>query len=403
MPRCGVVADLSADAFAQRVVECNAIAQAHEQDHPLIALPVLADADAFQHFRQLFDLAIDFRSADAHAAGIEGGVGAPVDDHAIVCGQHRVVAVAPHARLALEICGAIFAAVGIIPERNRHRRKWRGAGEFAGLFAHRLARLVEDFHSHAEATALQFATPHRAYRTTEREARNDVGAAGNRGQQHAFLHIAIDVIETFRHQRRAGRQNGPERRQLVRFARTHAGLFGCANPLRAGAEHADAEFVDKIPQRIRIRMHGRAVVQHHGGTDREAGYQPVPHHPAAGGVEENTVVALQVRVQHQFFQVLDQRAAGTMHDALGNTGGARGIHDVERMIEWHGDELRLRAFERLHEIRQQHGVAQTGERGRRRQIGHHHQFADAVDAIEHAANFFQRVKALAAVGVAVSA
>ena len=32
-------------------------------------------------------------------------------------------------------------------------------------------------------------------------------------------------------------------------------------------------------------------------------------------------------------QMLDQAAAGTMHDALGHACSARGIQDVERMIE----------------------------------------------------------------------
>src|SRR3546814_4600507 len=74
------------------------------------------------------------------------------------------------------------------------------------------------------------------------------------------------------------------------FTRLDAGRFHRADPLGAGAEHADAELVDQIPQRIRAGPCRVAVVQHHGGAHCQARHQPVPHHPAAGGVrsEEHT-------------------------------------------------------------------------------------------------------------------
>ena len=51
----------------------------------------------------------------------------------------------------------IFVAVGIVPEADRHRREGLGAGQLAGLAAHRLAVVIEDLHLHAEAAALQLA------------------------------------------------------------------------------------------------------------------------------------------------------------------------------------------------------------------------------------------------------
>src|SRR5690348_1491482 len=104
----GVGADLMLDPLAQVIVEPGAFAQAHEQDYALVALPALADRDRFQHFRQLFDLAIDFRGTDAHAAGIERCIRATVDDDAVVLGQFGAVAVAPHARHLREIRGAVL-------------------------------------------------------------------------------------------------------------------------------------------------------------------------------------------------------------------------------------------------------------------------------------------------------
>ena len=44
----------------------------------------------------------------------------------------------------------------------------------------------------------------------------------------------------------------------------------------------------------------------------------------------------EVGVQHQLLQMLKQRPAGAVHHALRQAGGARGVHDVERVIERRG-------------------------------------------------------------------
>jgi hypothetical protein len=41
-------------------------------------------------------------------------------------------------------------------------------------------------------------------------------------------------------------------------------------------------------------------------------------------------------VQLVLLEVLQQRAAVAVHDALGNAGGARGEHDEQRVIEGRG-------------------------------------------------------------------
>ena len=110
---------------AQRVVELRAGAQAHEEDDAHVVVPVLADGERLEHLGDLLDLAVDLRGADAHAAGVERGVGAAVDDHAAVLGPFGEVAVAPDAGEALEIGGVVFGAVGIVPEADRHRRNGR--------------------------------------------------------------------------------------------------------------------------------------------------------------------------------------------------------------------------------------------------------------------------------------
>ncbi len=69
--------------------------------------PVLADHQRFEHFRQLFDLAVDLRRADAHPARVQRRVGTAVDDHAVMCGELREVAVAPDVGETLEIGGTV--------------------------------------------------------------------------------------------------------------------------------------------------------------------------------------------------------------------------------------------------------------------------------------------------------
>ena len=82
-----------------------------------------------------------------------------------------------------------------------------------------------------------------------------------------------------------------------------------------------------------VGMDRRSVVEHQRRLRGERRHQPVPHHPAAGGEVEDSIAAADVAVELMLFQVLDQRPAGAMHDALGDAGRARRKHDVERMVE----------------------------------------------------------------------
>src|SRR3546814_11413455 len=91
---------------------------------------------------------------DAHAARIEGGVGAAVDDDAVVPGQLDEVAVAPDARIGLEVGGAVALVVRVVPEADRHAGKGLHADQLALLAGHRPAPVVVDRYRHAEAAAL---------------------------------------------------------------------------------------------------------------------------------------------------------------------------------------------------------------------------------------------------------
>ena len=91
--------------------------------------------------------------------------------------------------------------------------------------------------------------------------------------------------------------------------------------------------VGELPQHAAAVDERRAVVQQQRRAGREARHEPVPHHPAAGREVEQAVAGLHVAVQQVLLQVLQQRAAGAVHDALRHAGRARRVQDVERMIE----------------------------------------------------------------------
>ena len=150
---------------------------------------VLADGDALEHFVDLLDLAIDLGGADAHAARVQHGVRAAVDDEAVVLRQLGIVAVTPHAGKALEVGRAILRAVG---DRSRTRSASRetAARNQLALSRARAAVFVEDLDRHAEAAALHFAATDRQQRIAEREAGNDVGAAGDRREADVRLDVA---------------------------------------------------------------------------------------------------------------------------------------------------------------------------------------------------------------------
>ena len=80
-------------------------------------------------------------------------------------------------------------------------------------------------------------------------------------------------------------------------------------------------------------MERRAVVEHERRLRRERGDEPVPHHPAARREVEDAVAAADVAVELVLLQVLEQRAAGAVDDALRHAGGAGRIQDVERVVE----------------------------------------------------------------------
>ncbi len=81
-------------------------------------------------------------------------------------------------------------------------------------------------------------------------------------------------------------------------------------------------------------------------------------------------MALQVGVQQMLLLVLQQSAAGTVHDALRNAGRSGRIENVDGMVERQLDELQWRAV--LAEFVPVLGIPQPIERRIRLHVGDHY-------------------------------
>src|SRR5260221_8179028 len=191
MARRGVLANLRLDFADQFLIQGQAIAQPNEQDDAHVIVPILADDDTLDDFRQFLDLTIDLGGTNAHTAGIEYGVRATKDDDAVMLGQFDVIAVMPDIRIALEIGGLVALVVRVIPEADRHAGERPDADQFAFLAGDGLARVVPDFDRHAETARLDLTAPNRNRGIAEHEAGNDIGAAGDRGAADILLHLLL--------------------------------------------------------------------------------------------------------------------------------------------------------------------------------------------------------------------
>lgn len=220
-------------------------------------------------------------------------------------------------------------------------------------------------------------------------------------RQRSLFRLAVDVVEAFVGQRRTGGEQCPQAVQAVAVARAHAGLLERRQVLGAGAEHGDVLGVDEVQQALGAGVERRAVVEHQAGAHRQTGGQPVPHHPAAGGVVEQPVAVAQVGVQAVLLEMLQEHAAGGMDDALGDSGGARRIEDVQRLLEGHRGEDRL-ALGLVEPVPQRDlRLAAVVLRLRLRTVvGHHQQLLQAGQAGEHLVELGGQVQRLAGVAVA---
>ena len=147
-------------------------------------------------------------------------------------------------------------------------------------------------------------------------------------------------------------------------------------------------------------MEGRAVVHHQGRAGRKRAHLPVPHHPAAGGEIEDPILRLEVGVQQQLLQVLEQGAAGAVHDRLGHAGRARRIQNVDRVVERQLSERDRRGIVH-HKVVVQHRAAERAGHRRRLEERHHDHALQARQAGHDLGELGAHVDRLAVITVAV--
>ncbi len=88
-----------------------------------------------------------------------------------------------------------------------------------------------------------------------------------------------------------------------------------------------------VPQHVAGRVERRAVVEQQRRPARQTRDQPVPHHPAERREVEDAVACPDVGMQQLLGEMLEQRAARRMHDALGHSSRSRREQHIERMRE----------------------------------------------------------------------
>ena len=301
---CCVGADGVADLLLQRIVERECRFDADEQDDPYVTLPILPDGQCLDDLFEAFDGCVDFGCADAYTTGVQHSVGSPVDDDAVVLCDGGVVAVMPDAGKAFEVGGAILGAVRVVPEADRHRRKWLRAHQLAAVAADGLAGVVEDVYGHTQGAALNLAAVHGADRATAGKARHDVSAAGDGGQQHIGLDGLVYEVESVRQQRRSGGQHGSQLAEIDAVDRNERAFLQGGQIFGTRAEYRNALFLGDSPQNSGVGVERAAVVQNQRRADCQPADEPVPHHPAAGGEVEQSVGALHIGVEQVLLLML---------------------------------------------------------------------------------------------------
>ena len=191
--------------------------------------------------------------------------------------------------------------------------------------------------------------------------------------------------------------------EIHRAHRRERALLRGGDELRAGAEDREPLLRRHAPQRAGVRMERRAFIEHERRAGGERAHEPVPHHPAAGREVEEPVAAAHVRVQQVLFLMLQQRAARAVHDAFRHARRARGIEDVERMVEPVGRNSSgapgvPKAFQ---DVAIAAAVTQALELRLRAHIGHHDDALDGRQFRQHLAHRCQRIERLARVEVAI--
>ena len=162
--------------------------------------------------------------------------------------------------------------------------------------------------------------------------------------------LLVHPGEPLGRERRAGRADCLELREVPALGGAEAGLLAVGDVGRPDPEAGDARLLGQVPEDAEVGSAGVAVVEHDRRVRGECADDEVPHHPARRREPEEPVVGLQVEVQVHLLQHLEQDAAVAVHDRLRQTGRARAVEDPERVVERHLLEGELSALTRGAEV-----------------------------------------------------
>ena len=173
MTRRQLRAQAGRDTRLQVVVEHDPVREHDEEDELARAALVVLEMhdETVGDLRQLLDDAVELAGAEAHAAAVERRVGAARDDAASLVGEPDPVALAPDARVRLEVRTAVERPVRVAPELDGHRRHRPCDHELAELADERSSLRVERLRGHAEQAARRSPRRRRVAAASRRRSR----------------------------------------------------------------------------------------------------------------------------------------------------------------------------------------------------------------------------------------
>ena len=138
----------------------------------------------------------------------------------------------------------VLGAVLIVEETRRRGGEGERADQLPLLaLRNRPAVVAEHFGRHTQAGALQLPAADGGVRLAQREAREDVGSAGDRSQGHVALKRLVHPVERLRAQHRARGQHRAHRRKVAQLRRPEAQLVDRIDELGRGPKVRDSLLV----------------------------------------------------------------------------------------------------------------------------------------------------------------
>ncbi len=170
-------------------------------------------------------------------------------------------------------------------------------------------------------------------RMPQNETGNDVGSTGDGGEVKMRTEGVVHVVELLGKQGRTGRKNRACPVEGAARAGVDPRLLKSGKVFGARSEMRDPLLARQGKQRLRTGMKGRTFVEHDDRSGGQSRNEPVPHHPADGGVVEEAFARPEIDVKTVLLEMLEENPAVGVDDPFGSSGRPRREKDVERMIE----------------------------------------------------------------------